>query len=652
MRRMAVADTLPSLFCKVNKKSILACNYSVFNLLFILKKRIFVMSIWQKPNRLNLLIMKEYIAQRLEALREVMRRENLDAFIFPSTDPHNSEYVPDRWKGREWISGFNGSAGTAVVTMHSAALWTDSRYFIAAADQLSGTEFQLMKLKIEGTPTISEWLGSELREVSSAQVGVDGMCNSAANVEVLVSDLRREGGITVRTNLDPLDIVWTDRPQIPASKVEIQPVELAGESVASKLTRIRKALRDLHADGMLMSALDDVAWTLNLRGTDVHCTPVFVSYLLISTTSATLYINKEKLTPEVEAYLESQGVKMAGYDDVRKGIKEYAEYNILLDPNETNYTLSRLVDVQEVIRHKSPIPAMKAIKNEAEIRGYRSAMLKDGIALVKFLRWLKPAVEAGGQTEISIDKKLTSLRAEQPLFRDISFDTIAGYGAHGAIVHYEATPETDIPLEPHGLLLLDSGAQYQDGTTDITRTIALGPVSDYEKHIYTLVLKGHIQLEICKFPSGASGTQMDILAREAMWREGLNYLHGTGHGVGSYLSVHEGPHQFRLEWMPAPFLENMTVTDEPGIYLAGQFGVRIENTLLISHYKDTEFGKFLQFESLTLCPIDTTPVVKEELLPEEVAWLNEYHQHVYDMLAPHLDDEGDKEWLRKATMPI
>lgn len=610
------------------------------------------MSIWQNPNRLNLLIMKEYIAQRLEALREVMRREKLDAFIFPSTDPHNSEYVPDRWKGREWISGFNGSAGTAVVTMHSAAVWTDSRYFIAAADQLSGTEFQLMKLKIEGTPTISEWLGCELREVSSAQVGVDGMCNSAASVEALVSDLRREGGIIVRTNLDPLDIVWTDRPQIPASKVEVQPIELAGETVASKLARIRKALRDLHADGMLMSALDDVAWTLNLRGTDVHCTPVFVSYLLISTTTATLYINKEKLTPEVEAHLESQGVKTAGYDDVRKGIKEYAEYNILLDPNETNYTLSRLVDVQEVIRHKSPIPAMKAIKNEAEIRGYRSAMLKDGIALVKFLRWLKPAVEAGGQTEISIDKKLTSLRAEQPLFRDISFDTIAGYGAHGAIVHYEATPETDIPLEPHGLLLLDSGAQYQDGTTDITRTIALGPVSDYEKHIYTLVLKGHIQLEICKFPSGASGTQMDILAREAMWREGLNYLHGTGHGVGSYLSVHEGPHQFRLEWVPAPFLENMTVTDEPGIYLAGQFGVRIENTLLINHYKDTEFGKFLQFESLTLCPIDTTPVVKEELLPEEVAWLNEYHQHVYAVLAPHLDDEGDKEWLRKATMPI
>lgn len=595
--------------------------------------------------------MKENIAQRLAGLRDLMRREKLDAFIFPSTDPHNSEYVPDRWKGREWISGFNGSAGTAVVTLHSAALWTDSRYFLAAEDQLSGTEFQLMKLKIEGTPTISEWLGQQLRDSDGAQVGVDGMVNSMARVEALISDLRHEGGITVRTNLDPLALLWTDRPAIPADKVNVQPLQFAGETTASKLSRIRKALRAAHADGMLVSALDDIAWTLNLRGTDVHCNPVFVSYLLISSSEATLYINKEKLSSEVEAYLLEQGVRTAAYDEVRQGIREYAEYNILLDPNETNYTLSRLVQVQEVVRATSPIPAMKAVKNEAEIRGYRSAMLKDGIALVKFLRWLKPAVEAGGQTEVSIDRKLTSLRAEQPLFRDISFDTIAGYGVHGAIVHYEASPETDIPLEPRGFLLLDSGAQYQDGTTDITRTIALGPVTDYEKHIYTLVLKGHIQLELCKFPSGASGTQMDILAREAMWREGLNYLHGTGHGVGSYLNVHEGPHQFRMEWMPAPFVEHMTVTDEPGIYLPGRFGVRTENTLIITHYKDTEFGRFLQFEPLTLCPIDTTPILKDELLDEEVAWLNDYHQHVYDMLAPHLEG-ADLEWLRDATQPI
>lgn len=595
--------------------------------------------------------MKEKIAQRLASLRDLMRREKLDAFIFPSTDPHNSEYVPDRWKGREWISGFNGSAGTAVVTLHSAALWTDSRYFLAAEEQLSGTEFQLMKIKIEGTPTVSEWLGQQLRDTDGAQVGVDGLVNSVASVEALISDLRHEGGITVRTNLDPLDAIWTDRPAVPTDKVNIQPMEFAGETAGSKLERIRKALRALHADGMLVSALDDIAWTLNLRGTDVHCNPVFVSYLLISSSEATLYIDKEKLTAEVEDYLHGQGVQTAAYDAVKQGICQYAEYNILLDPNETNYTLSRLVRVQEVVRHVSPIPAMKAVKNEAEIRGYRSAMLKDGIALVKFLRWLKPAVEAGGQTEISIDRKLTGLRAEQPLFRDISFDTIAGYGVHGAIVHYEATPETDIPLEPRGFLLLDSGAQYQDGTTDITRTIALGPVTDYEKHIYTLVLKGHIQLELCKFPSGASGTQMDILAREAMWREGLNYLHGTGHGVGSYLNVHEGPHQFRMEWMPAPFVEHMTVTDEPGIYLPGRFGVRTENTLIITHYKDTEFGRFLQFEPLTLCPIDTTPILKDELLDEEVQWLNDYHQHVYDVLAPHLDG-ADLEWLREATQPI
>ncbi len=595
--------------------------------------------------------MKEIIAQRLSDLRDLLRREHLSAFVFPSTDPHNSEYVPDRWKGREWISGFNGSAGTAVVTLHSAALWTDSRYFLAAEEQLSGTEFQLMKLKIAGTPTISEWLGAELRDIEGAEVGVDGMVNSMASVEALVSDLRHEGGITVRTNLDPLETVWTDRPQIPADKVNIQPLEFAGETTLSKLARIRKELRSLHADGMLVSALDDIAWTLNLRGTDVHCNPVFVSYLLISGSSATLYINKEKLTSEVEAYLQSQGVATAGYAEVRQGIKDYAEYNILLDPNETSHTLSRLVQTQETIRHNSPIPAMKAVKNEAEIRGYRSAMLKDGIAMVKFLRWLKPAVEAGGQTEISIDRKLTALRAEQPLFKDISFDTIAGYGTHAAIVHYEATPETDIVLEPHGFLLLDSGAQYVDGTTDITRTIALGPVTDYEKHIYTLVLKGHIQLELCKFPSGASGTQMDIMAREAMWREGLNYLHGTGHGVGAYLNVHEGPHQFRMEWMPAPFVEHMTVTDEPGIYLPGRFGVRTENTLIITHYMDTEFGTFLQFEPLTLCPIDTTPIIKSELLDEEVDWLNSYHKHVYEVLAPHLDDD-DRAWLQQATQAI
>lgn len=590
------------------------------------------------------------IPQRLAVLREVMRREKLDAFIFPSTDPHNSEYTPDRWKGREWISGFNGSAGTAVVTMDSAALWTDSRYFLAAEQQLEGTSYQLMKLKIKGTPSIAQWLGQQLRD-KNAQVGVDGMCNNVASVEKLIADLRSDGGITVRTNFDPLNEIWTDRPAIPADKVSVHPLEYAGEETKSKIVRVRKALRELHADGMLVSALDDIAWLLNMRGSDVHCNPVFVAYLLIASDSVTLYINKEKLTLQTEVYLASQGVRIAAYDRVGEGLKKYFEYNILLDPVETSYTLYNIVHTQEIVRHKSPVPAMKAVKNDAEIRGYRSAMLKDGIAMVRFLRWLKPAVEAGGQTEISIDKKLTSLRAEQPLFRDISFDTIAGYGHHGAIVHYEATPETDIPVEPHGFLLLDSGAQYEDGTTDITRTIALGPVTEEERHVYTLVLKGHIQLELAKFPDGASGTQLDALGRECMWREGMNFLHGTGHGVGSYLNVHEGPHQIRMEYMPAPLRAGMTVTDEPGLYLAGKFGVRTENTLIIKPYMSTEFGDFLQMESLTLCPIDTTPIDITMLLDEERQWLNDYHARVYDTLAPHLDDD-DREWLREATAAI
>lgn len=590
------------------------------------------------------------INQRLESLREVMRREHLSAFIFPSTDAHQSEYVADHWQGRTWISGFNGSAGTAVVTMKSAALWTDSRYFLAAEEQLKGTEFQLMKLKIEGTPTISEWLAQELQG-ENAEVGLDGMVNSYYETMGLIADLRKSGGITVRTNFDPLGLIWTDRPAIPANPVEIQPMEFAGESVASKISRIRTALRQRHADGMLISALDDIAWTLNLRGTDVHCVPVFVSYLLISSQQVSLYVDSAKINDEVKAYLTENGISLYPYNKVAEGLERYSEYNILLDGDETSYFLWKTVKCQEIIAGKSPVPAMKAQKNDREIAGFRQAMLRDGVAMVKFLRWLKPAVEAGGQTEISIDRKLTSLRAEQHLFRDISFDTIAGYQAHGAIVHYEATPETDVALKPEGLILIDSGAQYQDGTTDITRTIALGPVIEEMKHVYTLVLKGHIQLELAKFPDGASGTQLDALVRECMWREGYNYLHGTGHGVGSYLSVHEGPHQIRMEWKPTPLRAGMTVTDEPGLYLSGKFGVRIENTLLIKDYQTTEFGKFLQMESLTLCPIDLTPVDFSMLQPEEIEWLDTYHRDVFEKLSPYLEGE-DLEWLREATRPV
>ena len=580
-----------------------------------------------------------------------MKREHLSAFIFPSTDAHQSEYVADHWRGREWISGFNGSAGTAVVTMKSAALWTDSRYFLAAEEQLEGTEYQLMRLKMEGTPTIAEWLGKELQDVQSPEVGLDGMVNSYNYVKDLSYSIRKLGGITLRTNLDPLEQIWENRPSLPANPVEIQSLEYAGETLVSKVARIRKSLRELHADGMLVSALDDIAWTLNLRGTDVHCNPVFVSYLLIESDKVSLFVDDNKLSLEVKQYLQDNQVSLYNYNKVEKCLESYSEYNILLDGDETSYYLWETVKCQEIVAAASPISAMKAVKNKAEIEGYRSAMLKDGVAMVKFLKWLKPAVEAGGQTEISIDEKLTSLRAEQKLFRDISFDTIAGYAQHGAIVHYEATPETDVVLKPEGLILIDSGAQYQDGTTDITRTIALGGVSEEMKHIYTLVLKAHIQLELVKFPDGASGTQLDAVGRECMWREGYNFLHGTGHGVGSYLCVHEGPHQIRMEWMPTPLRAGMTLTDEPGLYLAGKFGVRIENTVLISDYMSTEFGKFLQIEPLTLCPIDTTPIDVDMLLPEEIDWLNAYHHSVYEKLSPFLDEE-EKIWLENATKPI
>ena len=608
------------------------------------------------------------INQRLEDLREVMRREHLAAFIFPSTDPHQSEYVADHWKGREWISGFNGSAGTAVVTLNAAALWTDSRYFLAAEEQLGGTEFQLMKLKVEGTPTIAEWLGKEITAHRHpyedwTEVGIDGWCSSANSVKEMIADLRKENGITLRTNFDPLRQIWMDRPSIPQNPIEIYPIEYAGESCHDKIARVRQALRQRHADGMLMASLDDIAWTLNLRGSDVHCNPVFVSYLLISSKSVTLYINKKKLTPEVSAYLKAEDIRVEDYEQVKNGLKNYFEYNILLDPDEVNYALYEVVRNKgkmndlpktEIVEEESPVKRMKTVKNEREIAGFRSAMLKDGIAMVKFLRDLELRInniENEPLTEIGVDEILTALRAEQPLFRGISFDTIAGYAEHGAIVHYEATPETDIPLRPEGFLLLDSGAQYLDGTTDITRTIALGPLTDEMKKVYTLVLKGLIQIELCKFPSGSSGTQIDILARQAMWREGLNYLHGTGHGVGTYLNVHEGPHQFRMEWKPAPLVAGMTITDEPGIYLAGKFGVRIENTLLVVPYMETEFGKFLQFESLTLCPIDKSPIVVEMLTREEIDWLNGYHQHVCDTLSPHLTSE-ENEWLRTACAPL
>lgn len=591
------------------------------------------------------------INERVERLRSWMKENGISAFVFPSSDPHNSEYVADHWKSREWISGFSGSAGTAVVTLEHAALWTDSRYFIAAEKELKGTDFQLMKLRVEGTPSVSEWLVRELSNYQKAVVGVDGNVNSFIEVSSMERELASKGNITVRTDADPMAELWTDRPVIPDNKVSLHPLEYSGESTSSKISRIRKQLADSGADGLLVTALDEIAWVLNLRGSDVHCNPVFVSYLLISPEKVVLYIDKVKLLAEVKDYLTSEQIAVDAYEAVVDGLRSYEGKSLLVDMSSTNYSLATAVPTEKLCEGVSPIASMKAIKNETEQEGFRAAMLRDGVAVVKFLAWLKPAVEAGGQTEISLDERLTALRAEQPKFKGISFDTIVGYEEHGAIVHYEATPETDIPVEPHGLVLIDSGAQYLDGTTDITRTIALGEITEEQRRVYTLVLKGHIQLDMCRFPAGACGSQLDAIARVPMWRKGYNYMHGTGHGVGSYLNVHEGPHQIRMEWRPAPLQAGMTVTNEPGIYLEGKFGVRIENTLLIVPAETTEFGDFLKFETLTLAPIDTTPIVLEMLSAEEREWLNNYHHRVYESLKPYLT-AVEQEWLRKATLPI
>lgn len=589
------------------------------------------------------------IKQRIHALRSYMGRNNLSAFIIPSTDPHAGEYIPDHWKTREWFSGFTGSAGTLVVTTDQAALWTDSRYFLQAEEQLRDTTIQLMKERLPETPSISEWLTSILSPQDI--VGIEGWVNTIAETEALYTELQKYG-IQLQANYDPATEIWTNRPSIPLNPICIQPIEYAGISCHKKIEDIRKALTKTGAAGILLSALDEIAWTLNLRGNDVHCNPVFVSYLLITHQDAILFINPKKLTQEIIQYLDTEDVSTEDYNAIQETLQAYPYATLYLDDARTNYAILESLPLSaKIIRGMSPVASLKAIKNQTEIEGFHQAMLRDGIAMVKFLKWLEEAVPKGKETEISIDQKLYQFRSQQALFKGISFDTIAGYQENGAIVHYEATPETNKALKAEGLLLLDCGAQYQDGTTDITRTIALGNISETARKDYTLVLKGHIQLSRACFPQGTCGTQLDVLARAAMWKEGINFMHGTGHGVGSYLNVHEGPHQIRMNYVPTPLCPGMTVTDEPGIYRAGSHGVRIENTLLVIPYKKTDFGTFYTFEPLTLCPIDTTPILTELLTIEEKEWLNDYHHTVYEKLAPHLDEEH-RNWLKEKTHPI
>ena len=592
--------------------------------------------------------MKQQISQRLEALREAMRREHIDAYIFPSADAHNSEYTPEHWHGREWISGFNGSAGTAVVTLNEAALWTDSRYFIAAAEALEGTEFRLMKERISGTPTISQWLGQVLATTDGATVGVDGYCYTHSEAEALKSDLRHNGGITLRTNLDILDTVWKDRPAIPQDKVFIHPEQYAGISCHEKLGMIRKALKEKHVNGVLISALDEVAWTLNLRGSDVHCTPVFLAYLLIDGDTTTLFIDGNKLTPEISDYLRREGVSIDEYRNIENALAHYGSYNILLDPDGISHTLYNKVKCQEKIDGESPVVWLKSQKNDTEISCIRKAMIKDGVALVRLIRWIEES-EAKGVvlTEMSIDEKLTQLKQQQPLFHSLSFDTIAAYGSHGAIVHYEATPETNAEVKPDGLLLLDCGTQYLDGTTDITRTLAIGKPTDEERRVCTLVMKAHIRLSRARWIKGTCGSQLDVLAHGCLWDEGYHYGHGTGHGVGFFLCCHEGPQGIRMNHKPAEMVPGVVMSNEPGIYLEGKFGCRIENlVLVVPDGKGVQGEDFFRFDTLTLCPYDRRILDESMLTADEIAWIDRYHQKVYDTLSPYLTPD-ECQWLSK-----
>ncbi len=589
----------------------------------------------------------ESITCRVEKLRGYMKKKKLDAFIIPSNDPHMSEYTPAHWQCRQWISGFNGSAGTAVVTLEKAALWTDSRYFLAAGQQLEGTPFTLMKDGLSDTPSIGTWLAETLSE--NAKAGIDGSLCTPAMQKMLESELSPRG-ISAELCEDPFNEVWNNRPELPTDKIEVHPLKYAGESAADKIHRLLGKARENGCDAMLLTALDEIAWTLNLRGNDVECNPVFVSYLLLSDRQNVLFVNPAKVSDEVREHLSLSGVETMPYTAVADAVKNLHACRTMIS-NKSNCAIKSLFNDGECVIMPSIAEEMKAVKNSAEIAGFHSAMLRDGVAMVTFLSRLKSEVKKG-ITEMGVDRLLTSLRAEQELYRGLSFATIAAYGAHGAIVHYEADEHSDVKLEPHGFILIDSGAQYSDGTTDITRTISLGNPTEEEKKIYTLVLKGHIALSVCVFPDGASGTQIDCAARYAMWQHFLNYGHGTGHGVGSYLNVHEGPHQIRMNYMPAPLRAGMTVTDEPGIYCEGKFGVRTENTLLIVPAGESQFGKFLKFEPLTLCPIDTAPIDLGLMTDKELQWLNDYHETVRQRLTPLIKDGAVKEWLADATKPI
>lgn len=591
------------------------------------------------------------IPDRLDAVRKFMEKKELDAFIVPSTDPHMSEYPPKRWESRKWITNFTGSAGSAVITADKAGLWTDSRYFLQAATQLDGTGFDLFKMGVAGTPEITEWILSQVD--NGGRVGIDGSVFTASEAKLLKKKLKLNG-IKLVTKHDPFKSAWKVRPEIPTNNAFLLPVEIAGESVKSKISRVNGELKKMNADGLIIGTLDAVAWTFNIRGNDVEYNPVTVAYGYISEKESILFINPAKLTPEVIKGLKDEGVKVLDYGYIFEYISKLSpKSTVWVTGNKINYTLLEAVSsVCNVMDAPSPVDKMKSVKNETELKGFRNAMVKDGVALTRFYMWMENALEEGNLNELNIAEKLRGFRSQQDLYVGESFGTIAGYGGHGAIVHYSATEDSNSTIEKSGLLLIDSGAQFKDGTTDITRTWAVGETTEQMRIDYTNVLKGHIAIATAIFPEGTRGSQLDVLARKALWDRCETYWHGTGHGIGHFLNVHEGPQNIRLEENPTTLQPGMVTSNEPGLYRADQYGIRTENLIITQKYKETtDFGSFLNFETITLCPIDTAPIEKDMLTDSEKEWLNSYHARVYDSLQGYLSDD-EKGWLAEKTKAI
>ena len=584
----------------------------------------------------------------LEALRDLMRSKHIDAVIIPGTDPHQSEYPSEHWKFRDYVSGFTGSNGTAVVTLDDAGLWTDSRYFLQAAEQLEGSGFTLRKENIPGEPTVLEWLGEVLDE--DAVVGVDGRLFSlieANRIEMFCA----QNGFMFAPDFRAAEAIWTDRPARPMNPAFVHDEALAGEDVDSKVSRVVDALDAADADGLLITALDEIAWLLNLRGSDVDYTPVVIAFAYVSADERVLFIDSEKVTSEVKDHLKKYGVKIKDYDDIEKFLgKISSTATVMVDPNRVSDALGQAMICNKTFM-ASPVIALKGVKNECQIAGFRQAMLYDGAAMVRMMMWLEQNV-ANGITEMDVDRRLQQERAAYASNRGDSFHMIAGYKDHGAIVHYEATDESAYTLAPDGLLLIDTGGQYLEGTTDITRTISLGNPTAAEKHDYTLILKGHLALARAVFPKGTMGVQLDVLARGPLWNEGMTYLHGTGHGVGHFLGCHEGPQSIRMEANPTPLELGMVTSNEPGIYKTGEYGIRTENLLLcVPACSNEEWGEFYKFESLTLFPYDTTLMDMDMLSREEVKQINDYHAMVCERLRPLLSAD-EAQWLEQKCKSI